>query len=693
MKPLATLILSLVLLLPVPALAPAQAQAQAQPDSRYDAAFFAGQNPKTALDMVNWLPGFTFQAGDPNVRGFAAAAGNVLIDGKRPADKQFTLNQVLERIPAAQVDHIDIIRGAESGVEMFGQPVVANVVRKAQALDSRTVTLSNAMFQDGRNAPSLTLEGTHHGEDGGLLTGALYVGRYVTLGQGKGMQDTLAGDGSVSARETVFAKAGGLTAFGNGAYETPLWLGKLRLNANVSWTDYYDDELDLTSFPSVTTSSMHAHLGGPLGAQLVGEVGANFSRDFSSTLTSENVISASLRGQDYAAQLAGPGTSEAFGERDHGGEMFARSDLRKRLGSLALEASMEGAYNWLDTDSFFSFGAFPIALPNARAQVSELRGSGALNAIWTASPRLQLEAGLTMEATSITSDADTRQHKDLTYPKPRLALTWTPDADNQVRLRAEREVGQLDFANFVASSQLTVGSVRAANTYIVPQQDYVFEAAYERHLWADSVLVVTARHYLISDAIDRVPVINPANPGASFDAPGNIGGGIQDSAIVDMTTSLAALGLDHSQLKLDGTFQWSRVKDPTTGAKRALSGINPREYSITFRQDVPAWRAAWGASWVTPCWDNANGKDCTETQYRFNEIDAYRTAPTLGLFAEYLPWPSTTLRVEADNILSAHYDSVVSQYGGPRDMAALSRVQDRRLASSPSFLLKLRQAF
>lgn len=685
MKPLIPILL---LALVTPALAEAP-----QPTLSYDAAFFAGQNPKTALDMVNWLPGFTFQPGDPTVRGFAAAAGNVLIDGARPADKQFTLDQVLERIPASQVDHIEIIRGAESGVEMFGQPVVANVVRKARGTDSRTLTLSNAQFWDGREAPSLTLEGTHHSDGGGLLTGALYVGRYVTLGQGKGMQDTVGGDGSLRARETVFAKAGGLTAFGNGAYETPLWLGKLRLNANVSWTDYYDDELDLTSFPSVTTSSMHAHLGGPLGAQMVGEMGANFSRDFSATLTSENVISASLRGQDYASELSGPGLSEAFGERDHGGEMFARSDLRKRLGRLALETSLEGAYNWLDTDSFFSFGAFPIALPNARARVSELRGNGALNAIWTVSPTLQLEAGLTMELTSITSDADARQHKDLTYPRPRLALTYTPDADNQIRLRAEREVGQLDFANFVASSQLTVGSVRAANTYIVPQQDYVFEAAYERHLWSDSVLVVTVRHYLISDAIDRVPVINPANPGASFDAPGNIGGGIQDSAILDLTTSLAPLGLDHSQLKLDGTFQWSRVSDPTTGLKRPISGINPREYSLTFRQDVPARRAAWGASLVTPCWDNSNGKDCSQTQYRFNEIDAYKTAPALGLFGEYLPWPGTTLRLEADNILGAHYNSVVSQYAGPRNLAPLSRAQDRRLASSPSVQIKFRQAF
>src|SRR5689334_23328855 len=62
---------------------------------RYNAAFFASQRPKTALDMVNWIPGFTFSAGDVSVRGFSGAAGNVLIDGERPADKRFALDQLL----------------------------------------------------------------------------------------------------------------------------------------------------------------------------------------------------------------------------------------------------------------------------------------------------------------------------------------------------------------------------------------------------------------------------------------------------------------------------------------------------------------------------------------------------------------------------------------------------------------------
>ena len=71
--------------------------------------------------MVNLLPGFTFSAGDPTLRGYAAAAGNVVIDGERVTDKQFALDTVLQHIPADQVDHIDVIEGGKPGLEMLGQ--------------------------------------------------------------------------------------------------------------------------------------------------------------------------------------------------------------------------------------------------------------------------------------------------------------------------------------------------------------------------------------------------------------------------------------------------------------------------------------------------------------------------------------------------------------------------------------------
>ena len=87
------------------------------------------QRPNTAYDMIGRLPGFTFDDGN-TARGFAGTAGNVLIDGQRPTSKSDDLQSILQRIPASDVDHIEVIRGGAPGIDMQGQTVIANVIRK-----------------------------------------------------------------------------------------------------------------------------------------------------------------------------------------------------------------------------------------------------------------------------------------------------------------------------------------------------------------------------------------------------------------------------------------------------------------------------------------------------------------------------------------------------------------------------------
>ena len=58
--------------------------------------FVADQNPNSALDMVNRVPGFSLEDGDGS-RGFEGAVGNVLINGSRPASKNDLGSSVLGR--------------------------------------------------------------------------------------------------------------------------------------------------------------------------------------------------------------------------------------------------------------------------------------------------------------------------------------------------------------------------------------------------------------------------------------------------------------------------------------------------------------------------------------------------------------------------------------------------------------------
>ena len=131
----------------------------------YPASFFDASHPSTAADMLNRLPGFTLDTGN-GARGFAGTAGNVLIDGTRPTAKTDDLNSILARIPAGAVDRIELIRGGAPGIDMQGQNVVANIVRKAGAGNTTILTLANTWVENGQWFPAAQLE--YHGSAGAL---------------------------------------------------------------------------------------------------------------------------------------------------------------------------------------------------------------------------------------------------------------------------------------------------------------------------------------------------------------------------------------------------------------------------------------------------------------------------------------------------------------------------------------------
>ena len=126
-----------LLLLPVIA----RAQEETRPGvAAYPAAWFQANQPGTALDMVRLLPGFGLQDGDASLRGFAGTVPNILIDGGLPASKEENAETLLQRIPAAAVTRIELIRPA-AGLDMHGYPLVANIVcSRATALSAGTIS-------------------------------------------------------------------------------------------------------------------------------------------------------------------------------------------------------------------------------------------------------------------------------------------------------------------------------------------------------------------------------------------------------------------------------------------------------------------------------------------------------------------------------------------------------------------------
>ena len=182
----------------------------------FPSAFFADARPNTAMDMVNRIPGFVFDGG-AQVRGFSEGAGNVVIDGQRPTSKQDGLESILRRIPAGQVERIDLIRGGDRAIDMQGRTLIANVVRKKDGVRQLVVTLVDDWTPStGKQAPILKLEATRE-RDGVRTEASLVTGAFIDNGSGDG-RDTFTDNPAVRPAGTCVtscvlrlrARAGGL---------------------------------------------------------------------------------------------------------------------------------------------------------------------------------------------------------------------------------------------------------------------------------------------------------------------------------------------------------------------------------------------------------------------------------------------------------------------------------------------------
>src|SRR6185312_1122105 len=163
----------------------------------YEPNFFADSRPSTALDMIGRLPGFTLDNGNPDnnndvTRGFAGTAGNVLINGRRPTTKTDSLSQILRRLPADDVERIDVIRGGAPGIDMQGRTVVANIIRRNANSTKVVATLENRFFVEGRTlVPFDAVDFTHRAGERTYEASLAAIPFYDDSSNGRGLHDIL----------------------------------------------------------------------------------------------------------------------------------------------------------------------------------------------------------------------------------------------------------------------------------------------------------------------------------------------------------------------------------------------------------------------------------------------------------------------------------------------------------------------
>ena len=621
------------------------ARAQAVPDASservvYEAAFYAAFAPRTALDMINQTPGFTLDVGDNEQRGFAGAVGNVLVDGERLGAKSQSLEDVLQRVPASEVLRIEILRGSDVAGDASNAAVLANVVRTRTA-GGGTWMAGFELTNEQRPTPTGRFAWSGRNEDREYSIGA---NTYSHDHNSEGAGEVVDGGGSLMARRYGgFPHEQSEYAL-NGQYSQSAGAGKLIVTGQASYTKYHED------FWRLTTSPQGAQLENEIDPYSqdtrTGEAGVTWQRpvaDWEMTLTAlatrkhfESDVVASQFGADDVED-----SQFVQAQRQDSGESIVRTTFARELGGGRLEAGAELAVNTLDGTMDLTFddgsGPTPIEVPNANLEVKENRGEGFVSYAWQINPQWALDSRLAAETSRLGFTGDTEQSVSLTYVKPRVQLT-RKFGKHQLQMRVFRDVGQLDFTDFVSTAQLADDNINGGNPDLRPQTLWAAEVDGDLRFPGDAALRVRAFHHWLDDVEDLIPV---GEPGAQFDAPGNIGEGTVLGAELTMRLPLRKL-LPGGTLSVAGIVQEASVTDPVTAEDRTISDFIENELKVELRQDLNAARLAWGLTF--------QGYSA-ETNYRLDEIDAFRQLRRLDAFVETTAFADTKIRLIVQNVL------------------------------------------
>ena len=638
----------------------------------FEPVFFADSSPDTALDMIFRLPGFGFDTGNTDTRGFAGAAGNVLIDGDRPSSKTDGLDAILRRISADGVERIELIRGGAPGIDMQGRSVIANVVLKRTVQIETVFEANTYLYPDGYLGPLLKASWSRReGDDQFEASLNATTDRTDDTGDGYRRRYNAAGDLIQDADLELWNRLRDVR--GTIAWQREVGGGKLRLNALAGWFESLN-----TIDTRILSGTGRNEVVGNDYESVSSEFGANWSRPLGERTELELVGLQRHSSEESESRSASGINSAVFGGDGSSGETIGRAVLRFRPSDRwAFEGGGEAAYNFLDSTTTYVENGVPVPLPSASVKVEELRGELFGQTTWRPDPRLTVEAALRVEVSEISQSGDSDLTETFVYPKPRLQVTWTPVTDHQLRLRVEREVGQLDFGDFVASADVDLNQVEGGNPELEPQKAWAIEAVYERRFWGEGVLTFTLGHSELEDVIDVIPLTG------GFEAVGNTGSGTSDFQQIALTLPMDRLGLPNARLQARATFRQSSITDPLTGEDRRLSGQGSFGCGVNFNQDLRGGRWAYG-------FDHGCNVD-DPVLYRIREVRQIEEEPFVTVYGQWKPRRDLTVRLDLGNATDHERRRERFVQSGPRNTAPLSFREERGTRMSPWLFIQIRK--
>ncbi len=667
---------------PPPAPTPVPTAGQAK--QVYSAADFARYSPKTAYDMLARVPGFTIRSADQE-RGLGQASENVLINGQRIANKSGGAIDELQKIPASNVERIEIVDAASLGIAgLSGQ--VANIIVVQQKKSSGQFEW-NPNIRAHYAKPNLLRGNVSYTGQSGWLDYTLSVKNQAGRGAFGGpivLTDVLGN--VIETRDQVYHSESDLVTFqgkfgidGPGSSE-----GNLTLGYTPYWAPGYDREVRRPVGQSEYTRLTLTGLDGYY---------IDLNADYSFGLGPGQLKLIGLRHFDHEPLVVvqtntyldgSPTDGIRFGRDSRIGETVVRAEYGFKTGKSDWQLSLERAYNSLDQRGSLSAlnaaGEFEeLDFPEGTGHVVEERYEGVL----TWSRPLGSKADIQVAAGAEVSELD-RVDGDIPprnffRPKGSVTLGYRPSAPWDLSLRLRRRVGQISFYDFLAQPNLQQERENSGNPDLVPPQSWEAEVEAGRSLgaWGKARLRVYAHR--IEDIIDVIPI------GEDGEAIGNLPSARRFGAEWTSTLQFDPIGFKGARLDLNYQIEHSSVRDPLSGLKRPISNNLRDSWEVSFRHDIPESDWAWGFS--------ANHYR-SEKGYYLSEInDGWEGPVGDNLFVENKDVFGLTVRATVSTMRFYRHRFDRTVYDGRRLRDPVAYVQSNNQLVGPIFSLLVKGSF
>ena len=655
-------------------------QSQSEPAQTYTPADFDQFAPRTALDMVVRVPGFRLENVDNNNRGLGQASGNVLINGQRLSGKSNSPRDALGRIPATNVERIELLDGATLDIPGLSGQVV-NVVAKSSGISGAWTY--RARWREDLPPAYDWIEGSLSGEIG-ALSWTLGIENETFRGGASGQERVLDGQRALTeTRNESVNFIGALTSLSGSLEWTPANGDIANLNADLNQYDAFEretsvrmpiDGVDRRRLFRFAEDEWNTEVGGDyergVGPGRLKAIGLyRFEHSpFTNTLFEGAVDGSSSLNAGFEQTID---ESESILRTEYGWSPNDGTDW---------QVALEGAFNTLEaeTRSQFLDDGTPVdlsELPFDRTRVEERRMEGSATWSKTLTERLSVQASLGAEYSELSSGDLLRE---FTRPKGFLSATWAQDEDTTWTARIEREVGQLNFFDFVSSANINIETEDRGNPDIVPQQSWLGEIEYERDLGNFGAATIRAYGSLIEDVVDRIPI------GETGEGPGNLDSATQYGIDIDTTFELGPLGLDGMRWDVELELRQSSIDDPLTGESRRINEDLVLGLFTEFRHDIPNTDWAWGIALER--FDRA-------PVFRLDQRQYFEARPGFGFgFIEHKDVYGLTATVLLANLFDQD-DQFTREVFTPRRTGDLLFVEDRTRNFGPILTFRLKGSF